>query len=110
MKTKQSVSEGDLPGAFDSFMRGVCGNQHREVIERSLGKFGYEQAIRESRFFFQDEVPAAIQWQFGTVEAARVRQPVLIVEGAMGREHGPLSQSCRKHVMTCCVTISVSDS
>lgn len=87
-----AFAAGDLPGAFDSFMRGVCGNQHREVIERSLGRVGYEQAIRESRFFFQNEIPAAMQWQFGSAEAARVRQPVLIVEGATGREHGPLSQ------------------
>lgn len=83
---------GDLPGAFDSFMRGVCGDQHREVIERSLGKAGYEQAIRESRFFFLVEVPAAIQWQFGSGEAARIRQPAIIIEGAKGRERGPLSQ------------------
>lgn len=83
---------GDLPTAFDSFMRGVCGEQHREVIESSLGEVGYKQAIRESRFFFKDEVPAAMQWQFGIAEAARVRQPVLVLEGEKGREYGLLSQ------------------
>ncbi len=73
-------------------MRRVCGDGHREVIERSMGKPAYEQAVRESRFFFRDEVPAATQWKFGAAEAARILQPVLIVEGGEGRKHGLLSQ------------------
>lgn len=82
----------DLRGALDSFMRGVCGDQHRQVIEQSLGRVGYEQAVRESSFFFRDEVQAAMQWQFGPTEAARVGQkPVLMVEGGEGRKLGLLS-------------------
>jgi pimeloyl-ACP methyl ester carboxylesterase len=87
-----AFAAGDLLGAFDSFMRGVCGDQYRQVIEQSLGRVGYEQAVRESSFFFRDEVTAAMQWQFGPAEAARVRQPVLIVEGGDGRKLGLLSQ------------------
>jgi len=88
-----AFAAGDLRGAFDSFMRGVCGDQHREVIEQSLGRVGYEQAVRESSFFFRDEVPAAMQWQFGPTEAACIRQkPVMIVEGGESRKLGLLSQ------------------
>jgi pimeloyl-ACP methyl ester carboxylesterase len=87
-----ALAAGNLEGAFDTFMRGVCGEGHREVIEQSMGKPAYEQAVRESRFFFRDEVPATLQWKFGSAEAARIRQPVLIVEGGEGRKHGLLSQ------------------
>ena len=33
-----------------------------------------------------------MQWGFGVAEAARIRQPVLIVEGGESRKHGPLSK------------------
>ena len=86
-----AFAAGDLPGAFDTFMRGVCGDQSREIIEHNLGRAGYEQAVRESSFFFRDEVPACMQWQFGST-AAVIRQPVLVLEGGDGRKAGLLSQ------------------
>ena len=95
-----ALAAGNLEEAFDTFMRGVCGDGHREVIERSMGNPAYEQAVRESRFFFRDEVPAAMQWKFGAAEAARVLQPVLIVEGGEGRKHGLLSQQVTELAMT----------
>jgi pimeloyl-ACP methyl ester carboxylesterase len=42
---------GNLSQAFDSFMTGICGDLYRPVIERSLGKAAYEQAVLESEFF-----------------------------------------------------------
>jgi pimeloyl-ACP methyl ester carboxylesterase len=69
----------------------VCGDQSREIIEHNLGRAGYEQAVRESSFFFRDEVPACMQWQFGST-AAVIRQPVLVLEGGDGRKAGLLSQ------------------
>jgi Predicted hydrolases or acyltransferases (alpha/beta hydrolase superfamily) len=33
-----AFAAGDLQGAFDGFMRGVCGDQSREILERSLGQ------------------------------------------------------------------------
>jgi pimeloyl-ACP methyl ester carboxylesterase len=47
--------------------------------------------VRESSFFFRDEVPACLQWQLGSTEV-RIRQPVLILEGGDGRKAGSLSQ------------------
>jgi len=86
-----AFAAGDLPGAFDTFTGGVCGDQSREIIEHNLGRAGYEQAVRESSFFFRDEVPACMQWQFGST-AAVIRQPVLVLEGGDGRKAGLLSQ------------------
>lgn len=95
-----AFASGNLEGAFDSFMRGVCGDAYRKVIEKSLGTGGYEQAVRQSNVFFRDEVPAAMQWRFGAREAARILQPVLIVEGGEGRKQGPLSQQVTELAQT----------
>ena len=86
-----AFAAGDLQGAFDTFMRGVCGDRSREIIERTLGRAGYEQAVRESSFFFSDEVPACLQWQFVS-PGEPIPQPVLILEGGDGRKAGLLSQ------------------
>ena len=72
-----AFAAGDLQGAFDTFMRGVCGDRSRDIIEQRLGRAGYDQAVRESGFFFRDEIPAALQWQLGPTEVP-IRQPVLI--------------------------------
>ena len=82
-----AFAAGDLQGAFDTFMRGVCGDRSREIIEQTLGRAGYEQAVRESSFFFRDEVPACLQWQFVSTKEP-IRQPVLVLEGGDGRKVG----------------------
>ena len=86
-----AFAAGDLQGAFDTFMRGVCGDRSREILERTLGRAGYEQAVRESSFFFRDEVAACLQWQFVS-NGEPIRQPALILEGGDGRKAGLLSQ------------------
>jgi pimeloyl-ACP methyl ester carboxylesterase len=87
-----AFAAGDLATAFDTFMRGICGDDYRTVIEGRLGSAGYDRAIRDSGFFFRDEVGAVQQWQFDTAEAARVRQPALIVEGGESARLGPMSR------------------
>jgi pimeloyl-ACP methyl ester carboxylesterase len=87
-----AFSAGDLPGAIDKFMIGVCGTDYRTVLDRALGPSVYGDVLREADFFFRDEIPACIQWQFGTADAARVISPVLVVEGAEGRRTGFLSR------------------
>lgn len=72
---------GDLGAAFDHFMRGVCGDGYREIIEARLGRLGFENAVRESAFFFRDEIKAILESRFGPVEAAKINQPVLCIEG-----------------------------
>jgi pimeloyl-ACP methyl ester carboxylesterase len=87
-----AFANGDLPTAFRNFMTGVGGDDYGIVLERSLGSEALEDAVRQSRFFFRDEIPATMQWQFGPADVDRVRQPVLVVEGAAGRRSGALSQ------------------
>jgi len=78
---------GDLDAAFDGFMRGVCGDGYRAILEGALGTAGYEHAIRESAFFFRDEIRAVLESTFGAAEALKIRQPVLCVEGGAQPPH-----------------------
>jgi pimeloyl-ACP methyl ester carboxylesterase len=86
-----AFAAGDLAGAFDTFMRGVGGDRAREIIEQRFGRAGYDKALRESRFFFNDEVPACMEWQF-EANVAEITQPVLVVEREEGRHADLLSQ------------------
>ena len=72
---------GELETAFDTFLRGVGGDNYRAVLEERLEREGYDQAVRESAFFFRDELPAVFESKFGAAEAGRVQSPVLVVEG-----------------------------
>jgi pimeloyl-ACP methyl ester carboxylesterase len=83
---------GDTKTAFDTFMRGVCGESYRDVLADRLGSAGLDRAVRESAFFFRDEVPAVLESQFGEAEARRIHQPILVAEGAESARLGPLSQ------------------
>jgi pimeloyl-ACP methyl ester carboxylesterase len=82
-----AFQKGDIATAFDKFMRGVCGEDYRAIIEKRLGTSGVNKAIRESSYFFRDEVGAMREFQFGPEEAARVRQPVLCIEGGSQPAH-----------------------
>jgi pimeloyl-ACP methyl ester carboxylesterase len=76
-----AVAAGDIASAFDLFLRAVGRHDHREVLDAALGPDAYERALQEAAFFFGDEVPAAMEWTFGPDEAARIQQPMLVVEG-----------------------------
>ena len=82
---------GDLHTAFERFMTGVCGEGFRSVLEQSLGTTGAEQAVRESSFFFRDEVPAVLESTFDAADAARIRCPILVAEGGDSAASGPLA-------------------
>ena len=72
---------GDTPGAVDGFLRHVCGDGYRAVLDRVVpGAFG--EALEEADLFFQAEMPAVQQWTFGPGDAERIAQPVLNVLGA----------------------------
>jgi len=82
-----AFNSGDLHGAFDCFMRGVCGDEYREALETRLGRDGLENAIRESEFFFRDEISAILESSFNREQAAGISQPVLCVEGGAQPPH-----------------------
>jgi pimeloyl-ACP methyl ester carboxylesterase len=72
---------GDKAGAVDAFLRHVCGDGYRPVLDRVIPEAG-EEAVREADLFFQVEMPAVQRWSFGPSEAERITQPVLNVLGA----------------------------
>jgi pimeloyl-ACP methyl ester carboxylesterase len=82
-----AFQDGRVAEAFDSFMRGVCGEEYREILEPRLGAAGVENAIRESTYFFRDEMRAVLEFEFDVADAARIRQPVLCLEGGSQPEH-----------------------
>ena len=43
-----AFTAGDLDTAFDLFMRGVCGEHYRSVLEQRLGVNAVDEAIRQS--------------------------------------------------------------
>jgi pimeloyl-ACP methyl ester carboxylesterase len=87
---------GDKAAAVDGFLRHVCGDDYRQVLELVL-PHAYEEALVESDIFFQSELAAVQNWSFGPDEARLVTQPVLNVMGSQSVprfvEGGELVQS-----------------
>ncbi len=77
-----AFAAGEVAAALDLFLHAVGGAHYRSVLDAALGPDGYERALKESAFFFGDEVSAVQEWSFGPDEAARIEQPVLAVEGS----------------------------
>jgi pimeloyl-ACP methyl ester carboxylesterase len=82
---------GDKAAAVDTFMRAVAGPGYRAVADRALPG-AFEQAVRDADTFFGQELPALRQWTFGPQEAARIKQPVLLVIGGRSPEVSPVWQ------------------
>jgi pimeloyl-ACP methyl ester carboxylesterase len=82
---------GDKAAAVDTFMRAVAGPGYRAVADRALPG-AFDQAVRDADTFFGQELPALRQWTFGPAEAARIKQPVLLVMGGRSHEVSPVWQ------------------
>jgi pimeloyl-ACP methyl ester carboxylesterase len=80
-----AAGEGDVPRAFDLFLRGVGDDGYRAALVDRLGEDGTAAAVRESAYFFADELPAVGAWSFDAAEAARIPAPTLVVRGADSR-------------------------
>ena len=76
-----AAGAGDLDTAFDTFMRVVCADDYRTVLLTALGPEGLQRAERDCGFFFRDEVPAVGEWSISGADAARISQPMLLVQG-----------------------------
>lgn len=76
-----AAAAGDTAAAFDTFMRTICAPDYRGVLTAALGPGGLEQAERNCRFFFLDEISAVREWAFDHGSASRLRQPVLLMAG-----------------------------
>lgn len=77
-----AAAAGDVPTAFDLFMRSVGGDGYRAVLDAALGVDAHERLLRDARFFFADELPAVRQWALSAEDARRIEQPTLLVQGA----------------------------
>ena len=71
---------GDNAEAVDRFLRHVCGDGYRALLDRVLPD-AFGEALAEADLFFQAEMPAVQSWTFGPDDAERVTQPVLNVLG-----------------------------
>lgn len=80
--TMAAAAAGDTATAFDTFMRTICAPDYRDVLTEALGAEGLEDAQRDSRFFFADEISAVHEWVFDHSTAGQIRQPVLLMAGA----------------------------
>jgi pimeloyl-ACP methyl ester carboxylesterase len=89
---------GDRAAAVDTFMRAVAGPGYRAVADRALPG-AFDQAVRDADTFFGQELPAIRQWVFGPTEAARIKQPVLLVMGGRSHEVSPVWQQ-RQDLLT----------
>lgn len=75
-----AAARGDVPAAFDTFLRAVCGPAYRSVLLDVLGPEGLARAEHDAAFFFANEVPAIGRWAPG--DLTRITAPALLVQGA----------------------------
>jgi pimeloyl-ACP methyl ester carboxylesterase len=85
----QRYRGGDRSGAIDTFLRGVCGPDYADTLNRVL-PHGFDQYVADAETFFEQEMPALQQWSFGQSDAMRISQPVLAVVGARSPEMDPI--------------------
>jgi pimeloyl-ACP methyl ester carboxylesterase len=76
-----AAARGDLATAADTFLGAVCGPRYRDVLTAVLGAEGTWRAEQGCGYFFSDEIPASHAWRFSPQDAARIRRPVLLVQG-----------------------------
>lgn len=81
----QSRREQGAATALDEFLSAVVGPEWRQVMENHLPD-SVTQVERDTATFFDVDLPALLDWQFGTADARRIRSPVLHIGGnASGR-------------------------
>lgn len=78
--------------ALDQFMRMVVGPDWRVDMERALPG-SVAQMDSDAATFFDADLPALLEWQFTSADAARIDAPVLYVGGT---ESGPWFAEVRK--------------
>ena len=79
---QKMYNEGNKSEAIDTFLRLVCGQEYRKVIDQVLSPNAFERVMADIDTFFRVEVPAGRPWEFTREAAERIKQPVLSVVGA----------------------------
>ena len=76
----EQYESGDPAGAVDAFLALVGEDTWRQAIEATVPG-GVEQAEKDAATFFESEMPAFVDWQYGPDEARAYTGPVLSVLG-----------------------------
>ena len=71
--------------AIDLFLRAVCGDDYRALLDRFLPE-AFDDALAHADQFFRVELDAVAMWEFGPDEARRIDKPVL---NTVGTESAP---------------------
>ena len=82
-----AAQAGDVRGATEAFMTGVCGVGWAELVRERFGDDAVERVVRDARSFFADEVVAAMEWAMDETIAGRVTAPTTLVYGAAPATH-----------------------
>ncbi|GAA4921333.1 pimeloyl-ACP methyl ester carboxylesterase [Actinomycetospora succinea] len=76
-----AAQAGDIRGATETFMAGVCGPHWADLVRERLGGDALDRLFHDSRFFLTDEVVAAMEWPIDETIAVRVTAPTTLVYG-----------------------------
>lgn len=74
---------GDKAGALQAFSDGFLLPDYGEVLTRALGSQAFDQAVANVDTMFQVEFPAVQAWDISAEDAARIKQPGLLVLGGI---------------------------
>ena len=72
---------GDVAGALDTFMAGLCGPGWRPVFESRFGEEARAGALADAAWFFAHETPAILGWRWDEPRLGQIACPVLLLEG-----------------------------
>ena len=81
---------GDVTGAFETFMAGMCGAEWQVVFTEKLGPAAQAQAVAEAAWFFRYETPAILSWRPDSARLAQLTSPILLLAGAQSEEVHPV--------------------
>jgi pimeloyl-ACP methyl ester carboxylesterase len=86
MPAVESYRAGDRAAAVEMWMRGVAGDDYRAALPPTA----FDQMVADAPTFFEQELPAVQQWEFGEPDARRVTQPALAVIGGRSKDVSPV--------------------
>ena len=72
--------------------------EYRDGLEKALPG-AFQQAVRDAAASFEVELPALLNWRFGTDEADRVAQPVMTVIGELSTILSPRFEEAHRWIL-----------
>jgi pimeloyl-ACP methyl ester carboxylesterase len=81
-----AVGAGNYALAADRFLTGVIGPDYPLIVQARLGVDAFDRLTRDARFFFTNEILAAVEWGMKPDLAARITARTLLVVGEQSGE------------------------